>query len=62
VPVLLAQRQMEKENGEGSKPYFEAEDNRPLTAKLAQSIQRPLRILFTRPIILRMDSYQALIL
>jgi len=56
VPVLLAQRQIEKENGEGSKPYFEAEDNRTLTAKLAQSIQRPLRILFTRPIILRMDS------
>jgi hypothetical protein len=44
VPVLLAQRQKEKENGEGGKHYFKAEDNRPLTAKLAQSLQRPLRI------------------
>ena len=61
VPVLLAQRKQEKENTDGGKYYFDGEDDRPLTTKLAQSIQRPLRILFNQPIVLTMASYQALI-
>jgi hypothetical protein len=61
IPVLLAQRKKEKENTEEGSYYFDGEDDRPLTAKLAQSIQRPLRILFTQPIVLTMASYQALI-
>lgn len=48
VPVLLAQRKKEKEKEDGGRYYFDREDNRPLTTKVAQSIQLPLRILFTR--------------
>lgn len=61
VPILLAQRKQELEKSEGGDFYFEGEDNRPLKTKLRQSITRPLRILFTQPIVLTMASYQALI-
>jgi MFS family permease len=61
VPVLLARRKRELQQNEGGSYYFDCEDNRPLAAKLAQSIQRPLRILFTQPIVITMATYQALI-
>lgn len=61
VPILLAKRKKELEELEGETYYFEGEDSRPLTAKLSQSIRRPLRILFTQPIIITMACYQALI-
>jgi MFS family permease len=61
VLVLLAQRKKEKVKTEGGRYYFDGEDDRPLTTKLAHSIQRPVRILFTQPIVLTMASYQALI-
>lgn len=61
VPVLLAQRKEQLEKAEDGDFYFEGEDNRPLKTKLRQSITRPLRILFTQPIVLTMASYQALI-
>jgi hypothetical protein len=50
-PVLLAQPKKELEREEGGSYYFKGEDERPLKAKLWQSIQRPLRILFTQPIV-----------
>ena len=61
VPVLLAQRKKDLENSEGGTYYYEDEDDRPLGTKLWKSIQRPLRILFTQPIVITMASYQALI-
>jgi MFS family permease len=61
TPVLLAKRKQDKENADGGEYYFDGEDVRPLKTKLASSIQRPLRILFTQPIVLIMASYQALI-
>lgn len=61
VPALLAHRKRELLQTEGGDYYFDREDDRPLTTKLTQSIQRPLRILFTQPIVITMASYQALI-
>jgi MFS family permease len=61
VPILLAQRKKELEKEEGGTFHFEGEDDRPLKTRLRQSITRPLRILFTQPIVLTMASYQALI-
>jgi len=60
-PVLLANRKQHLESTEGGKYYFDGEDDRPLQTKLGQSILRPMRILFTQPIVLVMASYQALI-
>jgi MFS family permease len=61
VPVLLARCKRELQNNEGGNYYFDREDDRPLATKLTQSIQRPLRILFTQPIVITMATYQALI-
>jgi MFS family permease len=61
VPVLLAKRKRELQQSEGGNYYFDMEDERPLAKKLSQSIQRPLRILFTQPIVITMALYQALI-
>lgn len=61
VPVLLQQHKKELENSEGGEYYFEGEDDRALKVKLAQAIQRPVRILFTQPIVLTMAAYQALL-
>lgn len=61
VPVLLSERKKELERSKGGKYYFEGEDDRSLKEKLAQAVQRPIRILFTQPIVLTMASYQALL-
>lgn len=61
VPVLLSKRKKELESSEGGEYYFEGEDDRSLKEKLAQAVQRPIRILFTQPIVLTMASYQALL-
>ncbi|KAL3419054.1 cycloheximide resistance protein [Phlyctema vagabunda] len=61
VPVLLARHKRDLEQNKGGKYYFEGEDDRPLAIKLVQSFKRPLRILFTQPIVLTMAAYQALI-
>jgi MFS family permease len=61
VPVLLARRKCQLEQSEGGDYYYEGEDKGPLTTKLIQSVQRPLRILFTQPIVFTMATYQALI-
>ncbi|KAG0650684.1 MFS transporter prlG [Hyphodiscus hymeniophilus] len=61
APVILARRKKELQQNEGGDYYFDREDDRPLAKKLTGSIQRPLRILFTQPIVIIMASYQALI-
>lgn len=60
-PVLLSNHKKHLESTEGGRFFFEGEDDRPLKIKLWQSVQRPLRILFTQPIVMVMASYQALI-
>jgi MFS family permease len=61
IPVLLEQRKKELEKTEGGSYYYRVEDDRPLSTKLYHSAQKPVRILFTQPIVLTMASYQALI-
>ena len=61
TPALLAQRKKKLERSEGGNYYYEGEDDRPLSTKLLESIRRPLRILFTQPIVMIMALYQALI-
>ena len=62
VPVLLEQRKRELEKiDSGPYYYYNGEDERPLRTKLYHSVQRPLRILFTQPIVFTMATYQALI-
>jgi len=61
VPVLLANRKRELERTEGGSYWFEGEDNASLVTRLGHSVQRPLRILFTQPIVIAMATYQALI-
>lgn len=61
VPVLLQRRKKELEKADGIPYYFDGDDERPLRVKVLQSIRRPLRILFTQPVILIMSIYQALI-
>ncbi len=61
VPVLLEKRKTELEKTKGGSYYYNGEDDRPLSTKLYHSVQRPIRILFTQPVVLIMASYQALI-
>jgi MFS family permease len=61
VPVLLSSRKKELEESSDVEFYYEGEDTRPFSSKVSQSVQRPLRILFTQPIVLTMAAYQALI-
>lgn len=61
TPVLLSERTKELERSGRGSYYFEGEDHRSLKMKLIKSIQRPLRILFTQPIVITMASYQALL-
>ncbi|KAJ4388999.1 hypothetical protein N0V93_006461 [Gnomoniopsis smithogilvyi] len=61
TPVLLQRRKQLHQKEDGNIVFwYEGEDSRPLSAKLKQSFQRPLRIL-TQPIVLTMSLYQALI-
>lgn len=62
TPILLARKKQKLESSEGAnKYYFEGEDDRPLRQKLTQSIQRPIKILITQPIVMTMATYQAFI-
>ncbi|KAI9745245.1 MAG: hypothetical protein M1818_001523 [Claussenomyces sp. TS43310] len=61
VPVLLAQRKRELEETKGGSYYYEGEDDTTLSLKVWHAFQRPIRILFTQPIVLIMATYQALI-
>lgn len=48
-------------NGNVKKYHYKNEDHRPLYQKICWSMKRPLKILFTQPIVLIMAAYQALI-
>lgn len=61
VPILLAQRKTGLERSKGGNYYYEGENVKPFSSKISGAIQRPLRILFTQPIVLIMATYQALI-
>ncbi|KAF7884283.1 uncharacterized protein EAF02_004619 [Botrytis sinoallii] len=61
VPILLTHRKKELEERSDVKYYFEGEDLRPFSSKAIQAVHRPLKILFTQPIVLIMSTYQALI-
>lgn len=64
APVILQARKasLAQKNDESDKRYrVEGEDNSPLWSKILHASQRPLRILFTQPIVLTMSAYQAVI-
>ena len=50
---------MEKKHG--GHYTFKGQDERPLSAKIIHSLQRPLKILFTQPIVFTMAAYGAVI-
>ena len=64
APVILEARKKTYEDSSenGDKSYRMAgQDDRPFRSKLATSMARPLRILFTQPIVFTMAVYQAII-
>jgi len=63
APVILAKKleKVSSEEENGKKYTFAGQDDRPLRQKLWSSLKRPLRILFTQPIVLTMAAYQAII-
>ena len=64
APVILeARKKSYEESAEGNhKSYRMAgQDDRPFRSKLASSMVRPLRILFTQPIVFIMAVYQAIL-
>ena len=58
APIILQRKcdDMEKESGE--KYSFPGQDVRPMKQRMASSIMRPLKILFTQPIVFTMSVYQ----
>lgn len=63
-PIILQERkqQLEKEqSGKGKKFKVEGADSSPVMKRILNASQRPLRILFTQPIVLIMSAYQAAI-
>jgi len=63
APVILEQRRQTREKEEGGTYRLpeDYEDDRSLSTKLASAMQRPLKILFTQPIVFTMAVYQAII-
>ena len=59
--MLLETRRQNRERDDGGKYKVANEDERPFSTKLLSSMNRPLRILFTQPIVLTMAIYQAII-
>ena len=56
------QAQNDEEGASEDKVYrIAGQDDRPLPTRLGKSIQRPVRILFTQPIVLTMAIYQAIL-
>ncbi|KAI9727320.1 MAG: hypothetical protein M1828_006939 [Chrysothrix sp. TS-e1954] len=60
-PVILAARCQARAKEDGGKYTFTGADRRSIPQKLAISMQRPFRILFTQPIVITMAAYQAVI-
>ena len=63
APVILAARKkaLEESSSSGKVYRIANQDERPLRTRLAHNMQRPLRILFTQPIVLTMAAYQAIL-
>ena len=61
APVILQARKQDYEQRKGGKFRFAGEDDRPFKTKMAVSMMRPLRILFTQPIVFIMAVYQAIL-
>lgn len=66
APVLLTRRKEEleasaRQNGAGKRYRIVNQDDRPLTTRIAVSIQRPVKILFLQPIVFVMSTYIAII-
>ena len=61
APTVLAARKKSMESQKGTKFRFAGEDDRAFFTKLGHSMLRPLRILFTQPIVFTMAVYQAIL-
>ena len=61
APVILEARREEYEKKKGGSFRFAGEDDRPFRTKMAISLLRPIKILFTQPIVFTMATYQAII-
>ena len=61
APVILLARKVNFEKNKGGHYHFKGEDDRRLKTKLGHSMLRPLRILFTQPIVFTMATYQAIL-
>ncbi|MCJ1415359.1 hypothetical protein MMC32_001691 [Xylographa parallela] len=63
APVILEARReaYEASSDSNTKFKFDGQDDRPFHTKILESMQRPLRILFTQPIVLTMAIYQAIL-
>ncbi|KAL2048344.1 hypothetical protein N7G274_000255 [Stereocaulon virgatum] len=60
--ILEARKEAYTRSSDGNTKYRMAgQDDRPFRTKLASSMARPLRILFTQPIVLTMAIYQAIL-
>lgn len=61
APVILESRRDSLEKKTGNRYRIADEDERPFRKKLSSSMKRPIRILFTQPIVFIMAIYQAAI-
>jgi len=66
APVILSARKQSYQrssssSGEGTKYRTAGQDDRPFRTRLTESMLRPLKILFTQPIVLTMAIYQAVL-
>lgn len=61
APVILAARKAACEKNSTKKYRYAGEDDRPFNTRVASSMKRPIRILFTQPIVFTMAAYQAIL-
>ena len=59
--TILEHRKRRYEQDDGEQYRISGQDERPFPTKLASSMQRPLKILFTQPIVLTMAVWQAIL-
>lgn len=61
APAILATRCKLRSRDDGTTYTFDGDDRRPISTRILTSVQRPLRILLTQPIVMTMAIYQAVI-
>ncbi|KAI4214215.1 MAG: hypothetical protein LQ351_003300 [Letrouitia transgressa] len=61
APTILEHRKRKYEENDGGVYRIVGQDDRPFSTKLADSMQRPLKILFTQPIVFTMATWQAIL-